>query len=235
VRRNSILILLWGILSALRPGGGVSQELTLEEIQNWLKIDSQMARYQEAAPEILRIFQTAQDESLPLILLLDKVKEGSAKRVPPSRLLKTLEEERQRIALVHRMLEKIPLQIPDQDRKNQILKTCSIALLGGFSLEGLEQLFTLVPPYEKALALVLPLMEMNRIAPIPMNSLERFLPVITKSSITESQYGTFVSLYLRAIAGKVPPEEVLRLMSDVIASGGGILQVERELTRRIKK
>ncbi|MCX7786636.1 MAG: hypothetical protein N2442_02920 [Spirochaetes bacterium] len=184
----------------------------------------------------MHVFESASSEGLPLDLLFDKLKEGMAKQVPFSRLLSVLEGEAVRLAKVRGILqdgfgkevEKDPLFL-------QGMKVGSLALLSGFPEEGLKVVCKPQIGIQKMVTLVPPLVEMHRIDSLPTQPLAYFVQTLSDSSIPSAQYGSFISLYLKATANRIPPPDTLRLMGDILKAGGGILQIERELARRTKR
>lgn len=212
------------------------QEITPDTVRGWLKTEPMATPYRDLAPSIVQVFEAAQSEGLPLELLFDKLKEGAAKRVPPGRLKPVLEGELNRLLDVRKVLEE---GFGKDVRKDpfflQGMKVGSLALLSGFPIEGLNIVCASIIGMEKMISLVPPLTEMHRVEALPLQPLSSFARALSTSSIPPAQYGTFVSLYLKAVAGRIPPADTLRIMTDVLKAGGGILQIERELARRWKR
>ncbi|GAB4373869.1 MAG: hypothetical protein Kow009_09620 [Spirochaetales bacterium] len=159
-----------------------------------------------------------------------------AKRVPPGRLRSVLEREAERLSKVRWILQdRFGKDVEKDPCFTQAMKIGSLALLSGFPEAGLEAVCSSATGIEQMVRMLPPLVEMHRIEALPVPSLAHFVQALSGSTIPSAQYGTFVSLYLKAIAGRIPPADTLRIMGDVLKAGGSVLQIERELARRIKK
>ncbi len=216
--------------------GVFSQSVTLDQVRMWLQTEPVAIPYQDLSPDLLQVFDSAASVGIPLELLFDKLKEGMAKKVPFSRLKPVLEGELARLVKVRKLLEEVyGRDVEREPLYLQGMKVGSLALLSGFPQEGLSIVYSQVKGLERIVSLLPPLLEMHRIAPLPFQALPSFLQALRESSLPPSQYGTFVSLYLKAIAGRIPPIDILQIMTDVLHAGGGVLQIERELSRRTKR
>ncbi len=212
------------------------QGITPDTIQTWLQSEPIAMPYREVAPSILQEFNSASAERLPLELLFDKLKEGVAKKVPPARLKAVLEGEVSRLLKVRKILQDgFGKEVERDPFFLQGMKVGSLALLSGFPEEGLKLVCSPQIGMEKMVSLVPPLVEMHRIDSLPLQPLAYFVQAVSASTIPSAQYGSFVSLYLKASASRIPPAETLRIMGDILKTGGGILQIERELARRTRR
>ena len=213
-----------------------SQEVTPDTVRAWLHTEPMATPYQDLAPSIVQVFEAARSDGLPLELLFDKLKEGAAKKVPSGRLKPALEGELNRLLQVRKVLQEgFGKDVTKDPFFLQGMKVGSLALRSGFPEEGLRIVCTPSMGLEKMVSLLPPLAEMHRIETLPLQPLSSFVQALSASPIPPSQYGTFVSLYLKATAGRIPPQDTLRIMTDVLKAGGGILQIERELARRSRK
>lgn len=232
-RKGSILFFFFFWLPFVQA---FPQGITPDTVRAWLQAEPIAAPYRELTSSLVQVFETASTEGLPVELLFDKLKEGVAKKVPPTRLRSVLEGEVGRLLKVRQILQDgFGTDVARGPLFLQAMKIGSLALLSGFPEEGLQVVCSSGADIEKMVSMVPLLVEMHRVAALPVPSLAHFVQALSGSTIPSAQYGTFVSLYLKAIAGRIPPADTLRIMGDVLKAGGGILQIERELARRMKK
>lgn len=209
------------------------------EISAWLQGEPQAEYLRGEEPRIREIFAEARSRSVPGEILFERLKEGAAKRAAPEVLLRSLREETERLAAARRIILSAGPAISAAAREISLLKTSSLALRGGFSEKSLFEVLRAASDSGKgpagAIELLPLLIRMQGIEPLPEASVGAFGLALFSGRLPPAQYGSLLSLYLKAAAGKLAGDVTLRLMADILRTGGGLVQIERELTRRIKR
>ncbi len=207
------------------------------DILSWLASEPLAAPYRNDEPRISALLSEAESRKVPLGILFDKLKEGASKRVPPRTLVKFLEEEKNRLLVIEELVRASNFD-PGPDGGKDLFKTCSIALLNGLESDtlrtALKEAGKRGRSREDLTELVSVLLRMKEVHPADSESIAAFVSAVFEGKVPASQYGTFVSLYMKAVAGRSSPGTILRIMTDVMRAGGGTLQIERELTRRTR-
>lgn len=220
------------------PGPCGAEELGVREILSWLSAAEEAAPYRGDV-RYGAIFEKAKDEGVPLILLFEKLKEGIAKRISPPVLVRFLGEEGLRLALARSLVSSSSVEVRGSEEELALLKSCSISLSNGIDRAVLKEVLRAAALSRKgatgAVGFLPVLIRMREVGEIPSELAGPFASAVFSGRLPETEYGPLVSLYFKAVAGRLSTETTLKLMIDTLKTGGGIIQIERELSRRIRR
>ena len=226
-----LLLLLPVLIADAQPAG-------LPDIREWLGRDELAAPYRIISDKIIRVFEDAGGRDIPLEPLFDKLKEGAAKRIPAEDLAAYLAEEGHRLFRAREAVNASGLVPPGVRIDTGLLKSSAMALLSGISDENLYAVLFAARDSGRGLSAALEflpaLVRMEAVASLPPDEISPLASALFSGRVPVRSYGSLVSLYLRASAGRIPSDVIIRLMTDILAVGGGIIQIERELARRLR-
>jgi hypothetical protein len=221
------------------PGTVFGADPAWAEISAWLRSEPKAESYRGGEARLREIFEEAVRREAPAGILFEKLKEGAAKQVSPEIIIQVLRDEIRHLVSARAVIRSSGLSAADPDSAAGLLKICSLALRGGLSEAALLEVLRAAAESGKgpsgAVELVPLLIRMQGIEPLPSGLIGPFCLALFSGRLPAAQYGSLVSLYLKAAAGKVSGGVTIRLMTDILKTGGGIVRIERELTRRIKK
>ena len=200
----------------------------------WYRSDPKARGYASVEAELSATFEAAAAADLPVRVLLEKLREGAAKGVAPTRLAAGLRAEADRLAQAAAILSRAQVPVSDRLLREQTLRAVSIALLAGFSPGTVEQLFLrAVPPARSpqdvaaALAAVIPVKDASRLAEA---DLSRLGAALLASRLPAAAFKSVASFFLRAAASGARDVDIIDTMIvPALEGGGGLVQMEEQL------
>jgi hypothetical protein len=192
------------------------------------------APYQSVAAELEMIFSEAETRKVPGDILVDKMKEGSAKRVSGPQMVQALRAEMERLTLAMRLLNKSGRT--SSGNRNTLLKTISLFLQGGIPVDTidavLEYAHMVNQTSRRAIYALSSAFRLIAIAQAPAEFLRPLSECLVRSSLSERQFSQLQSLAVRAKGRQIEGERMIKLIIGSLDSGGGLPALDRELQKR---
>jgi hypothetical protein len=221
-----LLLALGPILSAApSPGPG--------SVGDWLAGPG--AAYASIEAELGSSAGILESAGLPLVLLLERLEEGAAKRVPPAELARAADRDTRAFASAAAAFGRSGYRLESDPTP---LREAARALRSGLEPAWLDT----IPAYFKAkgkpaldAARALTLAAALARPPLEGDMAESILDLasaLAGSRLGSERYASLLSVYKRFQAGGGP--RVLGLMGAALRQGRGLQDIERELERRFK-
>lgn len=211
-----------------------------KDLLQWFDAAPEAERYREIKPDLLALFREADETGIPADLLLGKVKEGAAKRVPPSRLLRAIRLEKERFQTGLEIITNAGYSPAEKREKlSPYLKLLGIILREGTAKTFLEEL--LHDAWTKGLNLAQGIsscgavFQVQKITSLPEEDLLRLGKALFESSLPPSGYDSLPSVFLKGRVNRISERDILEIALRIFENGGGLIQLERELGRRMRK
>ena len=95
--------------------------------ETWL-LTKEAVRYQESATAFREVFSHTLEQGLPTWILLERLKEGAAKRIRPDRLVIALRAEAARLATAGSLLSSVGVRLDESRLREETLKAICVFL-----------------------------------------------------------------------------------------------------------
>ncbi|MBN1798203.1 MAG: hypothetical protein JW822_06485 [Spirochaetales bacterium] len=201
--------------------------------------EQRQAEYNQIYGSLLSVFLGLEQQGLPLESLLDKLKEGLAKKVSPEKLLAGIENEALRIKQAYALLNRVQFSFENENEKNQLYNRISLYLLGGLSEDLVESMLRGAKNKKPALkvfqSLGTTILKLKTITGLNEGEFMSLSQVMLNSALSYTNYSMITALFVKAKFRKVSDQEMFSLVIYILKRGGGILQIEEELSRRTKR
>ncbi len=182
------------------------------------------------------LLKTALQENIPGVLLMDKIREGAAKHIPPQRLITAVNNELNRLKTAQIIVYEQNIKPENEDRYANRLKHISILLLGGIKDKTITRLFNLMAKTSRTaddiLAACDVLVEFNSINLLSQDDLYGIGKALLSSRLKASTFSGISSVYLNARAKRIKTEDILTIIKNTLTNGGGIIQIDQEISNR---
>ncbi len=233
MRRSPVnaFILIFFLTAASLP-------LVAGELDQWFTIDPRSSAYMPIRADLANLADTLLREGIPESLLIERLDEGSAKRIAPSRLLEALRLDVENLRYLGALYQRrYPLLAADAQAKKESLVIGSLILRSGISRDDIERSLPLSEAggtVRRSLEALLSVAAVQRRSPLVPAQIPRLTQALVSSSEKEERFPALSSLFLRGRAGALRESEIAELVISVLGRGGGFVQAENEITRRIK-
>lgn len=230
-----LIFLLLLLPSIFLFADGIEDECIL-----WFDTAPEAAAYGTIQADILDILVEAEASGIPGQLLLSKMKEGAVKGVPPARLVTALKKERDRLLRALDIIEAAGYS-PAEDGASteQSLKMISIILRDNGSSRLLEGVLYEAHRNNRSLsdgtAACGAVFQVGKVTGLSEDQLLSLGTALFDGSLPSSAYNAVVSIFLKARAGRISEEEALDILIEVFGAGKGLIQLEREINRRVQR
>jgi hypothetical protein len=230
------LCLLFGCISYSSFGDNKD---TKNELSSWLQKNPQGKAYQNAEENLNRVIESTEKEGLPTEILMTRMREGAAKKIPEDLLVNALNEELDRLVLAKTILQNEEIQFSSKGAYQDALREISLLLLNGFSGEFVSGLLTFSVSQDKGIEGVLAagcsLLLISGTGHLSEEQLYNLGKALLSSRFSPAGYPSVASLFIKASVNQVEPVELLAPVIRILEQGGGLIQLERELRRRMKR
>ena len=197
------------------------------------------SEYGKVYNPLLSVFLELEQQGLPTEILVDKLKEGLSKKVSPARLLTGIKNEALRIKQTSVLINKVQFVFKDESEKKELYRNMSLFLLGGLSQDMLESMLQGVRSKEQAVqvfqSLGTTILKLKTITGLSSSEFLSLSQVLLNSALKFPSYPMITSLFVQAKYRRMSDQEILSLVVNILNRGGGILQIEEELSRRTKR
>lgn len=207
-------------------------------LSEWYSSSPAARRYKPMEAELAALMAEAESRGIPSELILSRLAEGAEKRVAPERLAAALRGDIEAYASVLAILAESapgaasgPLRASLLGRGGMVLRAglpgeLFKAVLGQAVAKGIEP--------GRAIDALLAVAAAGSRLGLDAGSQESLALSLALSKEKSERFSLLSSLFLRGQAGKMGPRELVSLAISVFDSGGGFLQLEGEITRRLK-
>jgi len=175
-------------------------------------------------------------------LLVDRLVEGSQKRIPAEKLLAALREETRRLQSIARLLNERGLfPVGDADG---LAAEASLLLRAGLE-EGdfsaaldataeLVDLTTPLPKVQRVLSALSTVLAIHARFQLDAADRRKLTTAMVLSRIPRERFGSLLSLFARGKASGLAQSRICSLIVEYASSGATMERIERELERRIR-
>jgi len=208
----------------------------VRNLHKWIKTDRKGKRYSGYGEILSKLLKRAVKENIPAVLLMDKIREGAAKRIPPQRLITAVKNELTRLKTAKAIVYRQNIKPENEDQYANRLKHISILLLGGIKDKTITGLFNLMAETKRTaddiLAACDVLVEFNSINLLAQDDLYGVGKALLFSRLKASTFSGISSIYLNARAKRIKTEDILTIIKNTLTNGGGIIQLDQEISNR---
>jgi hypothetical protein len=235
------------------------------ELETWFQNNPEAEKYRGIEHQILSILTSSQQLSIPTELLMEKLREGASKGVPPSLLVQALSEEAERLSDIVNMISEInsrnektegrpffdtgnteeeDIVAPEEDtsrlrNRSDIIKQFSLFQRSGLSLTSidsiLEEARTLGKNKDIAFQSLSALIKIPGVSSLSENEVTGLGEALLQSNLSPSSYSTLSSIFLKGRIYQISYSTISRIVIEILKKGGGLIQIEQEITRRGRK
>ncbi len=192
--------------------------------------------YRRIRSQIYDLFETALEDELPASILFDKLLQGAARNADPEMLLSALQAALQRTRKADNIIGQWTGKTEDPDLLLTARKNLVLYLQAGLDAEGLKKLSDTTLGEGRDLSDLFTaaeiIIQLRDIIGLEAEKSFQFAFLLLQSGLAEESWTVLPSVFLRAATWRIPPGETYAVISEALRSGGGLLQIERELGRR---
>jgi hypothetical protein len=207
-------------------------------LSSWYAHSPAAAMYESARPALADLVAEAESKGIPAELVMQRVAEGAGKRVPPQKLLEALRKDIDNYAYVLSALEAIAPGSTHGAGGRELLERGGMVLRSGMEAASFGQALRYATARGKDVTrAVSALVAVAALASrLPLEASDRVdLAVSLCLSVErEDRFSMLTPLFLRGRAGKLAPHDLVLLAKATFEAGGGLLQLENEINRRLK-
>jgi hypothetical protein len=181
-------------------------------------------------------------ERLSESLLVDRLVEGSKKKIPAEKLLGALKDETRRLQSIARLLNErglFPVGRADGPTAEASLLFRAGLEEGDFSAAlddtaELEDFKDPLPKVQRIITALSTLMAINTRFHLDSGDRRRLTAALVLSEIPRERFGSLISLFARARASGLAQSRICSLVIEYASSGSTMERIERELERRMR-
>jgi len=192
------------------------------------------AAYQQERDGLEALLRSARDRGVPGELLLDKLREGAAKRAPTHQVLTVLGAETERVLALSLVLERS--SAPVRGERVPLLKIGSLLLQGGVEMDTMDAVLTYAGSVgktaDRALGACGAALRVVAVSQADPASLRAVSECLIRSTLADQAYANLVSVALKAKKAGLLREEFVTLLIGTLDSGGGLPALDRAIDRR---
>lgn len=207
-------------------------------LADWYSRSSLAGKYVSIHQDLLSILSEAGKVDIPSELMMARLAEGAEKRVAPDKLVIALRKDLAIYGQVLSILSRSPLGGVASREREELLILGGLAFRSGMDAATFEAAFMAavdrkVKP-RRAMAAIVAVAAAGSRLPLESEGEKRLAVSMAQSAEKEERFALLSSLFLRGKAGKMGTPELVELAVSIFSSGGGFLQLENEITRRMK-
>lgn len=225
--RLPFALMLMSLLSI--PLLGQEATTAAETVEAWLNTQDRTTRYQEIRAAFVEVLETAESLHVPHTLIVELANEGAVKSVRANVLIRALKAELDRLDRARRSLMAADA-LPDDTAQLQVaLKTMSLAIQSGIDADLLSKVVAAAEELDRAVTVIAALSEIVGYTRIHQTDLEALGIALVESTMDRDGVSSIPSVFLKGALAGMSASEITRLVRRVLESGGGIIQIDREL------
>jgi len=209
-------------------------------LRDWFSKSGNSDRYELIEDELNQLFRRADDSGVPPELLLEKLREGSAKGISAGRVLPALRNELERLITAGEIIGSSGYPPGGNAAELQnAYKIIAIMLREEIEKETIRELLTeavkLDLPLSAAVAACSAVFQTFSVTDLGDNELLRLGISLYNSGLGPSNYGAVASIFIKGRVNRLEDGEILKIIEDVFGRGGGLIRLERELNKRTRR
>jgi hypothetical protein len=219
-----LLSLLFLLLLAVPAAG--------DELTSWFDGDPRARAYQAVETELRELFAEAREREVPIDPLIDKLREGAAKRVDAQRMLDAVGETIDRLARARFVLEQTAGEVSESLEDLQAVSL----LLRGLSEELTVELIAFGLEKGRDMRAIRAagdaITRLRSIAELEEGETLKVGTLLLTSKVPVFAYGSLPSIYLKGRTAGLAEREILdEVIIETLASGGGIIAMHTKIDR----
>ncbi len=217
----------------------VSLRVSADEVDRWFDTDTRASSYEAIRGGLVILAQALDRSGIPVDLLVDRLDEGSAKKVNAPKLLEALRKDCDDFLFLGDLYSyRYPVLFADESVKRVPLVVGSLILRSGIDRDDLEKCLpdngTDVHDVQRSLDALLAVALVHRRSPLGPGQLLRLTQGLASSSEKSDRFPALSSLFVRGRAGGIRESDIAELVIGTLGRGGGFVQAENEISRRIR-
>ena len=204
-----------------------------DELSSWFASDPRARAYEEVEAELQGLIDEARLKKVPVDPLIDKLREGAAKRVEPERLLDAVAETIDQLSRARLILEQAsgsssPSE-EDMRAVSLLLRGLPEQLAGELIAFGLEQ----GREMRAILAAGDAITRLRSIAELEEGETLKVGTLLLAGKVPVFAYDSLPSIYLKGRASGLSDREILdEVIIETLESGGGIIAMHTKINRK---
>lgn len=209
-----------------------------EPLSDWYATSPRAAAYLSIRAELSALLADCAGEGIPAELLMARIAEGAGKRVPAERLVAALRVDLSYYVAIRALVAKC---YPGEDggpRLAGLLERGGMALRSGLDAGQLGSMLGAASARgadaARTMDAILAVAVAQASIPLDEDSKTELAVAMALSGESPERFSQLTSLLLRGRAGRLQTRDLVAVIVGVLGKGGGFLQVDREITRRIK-
>jgi len=209
-----------------------------EPLADWYAASPRASAYLSIRGELAELLADCEAEGIPEELLMARIAEGAGKRVQPDRLVSVLRTDLSNYVVVKGLVARhYPGEIGG-GRLAGLLERGGMALRTGLDAAQFGAMVAAASvrgaDAARAMDAILAVAAAQASVPIDDDGKVALAVALALSGESPEHFSQLSSLLLRGRAGRLQTRELVAMIVGVLGKGGGFLQVDREITRRIK-
>jgi len=213
--------------------------LSAGELDSWFDTDVRGPAYASIRQDLAFLADALGNRNIPVKLLVDRLSEGAAKKIPPDKLLEALRKDSEDLIFIGALYESgYPAVAGDARAQKECLLLGGLILRSGIGREDFEaclpQAGSESPAVKRSLDALLAVASVHRRSPLASAQILRLTQALYSSPEKSGRFPSLSSLFVRYRSGGLAQAEIAEAVIGVFERGGGFMQAENEISRRIK-
>ncbi len=213
----------------------IAPALLADELSAWL--DTAAAKpYLSEVAALRSIFDGCVGAGVPGALLIERLQEGAAKRVPPPRLLEAVTRDGAGFVFLALLYRRTSAEDAGQTVSEQeFIRRGALSLRAGAPQDLFEELFLRQPrsgSMARKLDALLAVSAVNSRFRLSAGEMETLCLALITSSERESRFSRLSSIFVRGISGGLDASAIVDLAALALGGKGTLARLENEILRR---
>jgi hypothetical protein len=209
-----------------------------EPLADWYAASPRAATYLSVRGELAALLADCEAEGIPPELLMARIAEGAGKRVEPGRLVSVLRVDLSNYVVIRGLVAKhYPGEVGGK-RLAGLLERGGMALRSGLDAVQFGAMVNAASARgadaARTMEAILAVAAAQASVPLDEDGKMALAVALALSGEGTERFSQLASILLRGRAGKLQTRDLVAIIVGVLGKGGGFLQVDREITRRIK-
>lgn len=209
-----------------------ASELDLSELERFFAEHPRSDAYSGIRDELESLLRGAESVGVPSAPLMAVLQEAAAKRVPAERVIAALEREADRLTIAATILDQAELVPEAGDRRGNTLRRMSVYLQGALTIDGMRGIAVSAENLQSALEAMEAVSSVTVTAGLSSDQQQSLGNALLESELDPSGYGAIRSAYVKGRLSGLSPKTITEIVVRILEAGGGIIQIDRELTAR---
>lgn len=204
--------------------------LFCESIEEWFGGNLQAKPYSGIRDELLKLVDETAQNGVPPEIMYERIKEGASKKVAQQKLLEAMRSDADNFLFILSIYKSdLPDILSSDKAKSDYLKRGGLILRSGLS-RGVFGKVTGRRDIDALLAVA----AVHTRSPLDEANVLALTKALSQSREKEERFSSLSALFLRGRSAGITQTEITAIVIRTFNQGGGFLQVENEISRRIK-